>query len=125
MSRTDEETRNTATFQRFHEATNSGDPELVAKTIDELVAPDVVIRTPLPIDATGVDALKQVWAMLLRGLPDLRITVEDVLAEGDKVACRNTVTGTHLGEYMGVPPTGRSNTYNEIKQLGYVPTLRP
>jgi steroid delta-isomerase-like uncharacterized protein len=114
MSRTDEEARNTATFRRFHEATNSGDPELVAQAIDELVDPDVLIRTPLPIQTTGVEALKQVWAMLLQGLPDLQITVEDVLAEGDKVVCRNTVTGTHHGEYMGVPPTGKSITYNEI-----------
>jgi hypothetical protein len=114
MSRTDEEARNTATFRRFHEATNSGDPELVAQAIDELVDPDVLIRTPLPIQTTGVEALKQVWAMLLHGLPDLQITVEDVLAEGDKVVCRNTVTGTHHGEYMGVPPTGKSITYNEI-----------
>jgi steroid delta-isomerase-like uncharacterized protein len=114
MNRTDQETRNTATFRRFHEATNSGDPEQVAKAIDELVDPDVLIRTPLPIQTTGVEALKQVWAMLLQGLPDLQITVEDVLAEGDKVVCRNTVTGTHQGEYMGVPPTGRSITYNEI-----------
>jgi predicted ester cyclase len=37
-----------------------------------------------------------------------------VLAEGDKVVCRNTVTGTHRGEYMGVPPTGRTVTYSEI-----------
>jgi steroid delta-isomerase-like uncharacterized protein len=114
MSRTDEEARNTATFQRFHAATNTGDAELIAKTIDELVEPDVLIRTPLPVQATGAEALKQVWAMLLSGLPDLQITVEDVLAEGDKVVCRNTVTGTHLGEYMGIPPTGRSVTYNEI-----------
>ena len=114
MSRTDEEARNTATFHRFHEATNSGDPDLVAQAIDELVDPDVLIRTPLPIQTTGVDALKQVWAMLLQGLPDLQITVEDVLAEGDKVVCRNTVTGTHQGVYMGVPPTGKSVTYNEI-----------
>jgi predicted ester cyclase len=37
-----------------------------------------------------------------------------VIAEGDKVVGRNTVTGTHQGEYMGIPPTGKSVTYNEI-----------
>ena len=39
---------------------------------------------------------------------------DGLIAEGDKVVRRNTVTGTHQGEYMGLPPTGKSVTYNEI-----------
>jgi steroid delta-isomerase-like uncharacterized protein len=111
---TAEETSNKATFKRFHEAANTGDAEFLSKTIDELVAPDAVIRTPLPIDATGAELLKQVWAMLFRVYPDIHLTVEDVIAEGDKIVARNTVTGTHQGEFMGVGPTGKSVTYNEI-----------
>jgi steroid delta-isomerase-like uncharacterized protein len=111
---TDETTRNKATVRRLHDAMNSGDMELISKTIDEVVEPDVRIDTPLPIDATGAQALKQVWATLLRAYPDLHVAVEDLIAEGDKVACRNVVTGTHQGEYMGVPPTGRSVTYDEM-----------
>jgi steroid delta-isomerase-like uncharacterized protein len=111
---TAEELSNKATFQRFHEAANTGDVEHLAKTIDEIVAPDAVIRTPLPIDATGAELLKQVWAMLFRVYPDIHLTVEDVIAEGDKVVARNTVTGTHRGEFMGVGPTGKSVTYSEI-----------
>ncbi|MGI5289893.1 hypothetical protein ACQEVF_42035 [Nonomuraea polychroma] len=53
-------TGNKALFSRFHEAINSGAAEVIAKTIDELVAPDVLFHTPAPIDATGVQALKQV-----------------------------------------------------------------
>ena len=49
-----------------------------------------------------------------RAYPDLHVTIEDLIEEGDKVVSRNTVTGTNLGEYMGRPPTGRSVTYNEI-----------
>jgi predicted ester cyclase len=52
--------------------------------------------------------------VLLRAFPDLHVTVEDVIAEGDKVVVRNTVAGTHQGEYMGRPPTGVSVMYNEI-----------
>ena len=111
---TAEETANKAAFQRFHEAANTGDVEFLAKTIDEVVAPDAVIRTPLPIDATGAELLKQVWAMLFRVYPDIHLTVDDVIAEGDKVVARNTITGTHQGEFMGVAPTGKSVTYNEI-----------
>jgi predicted ester cyclase len=88
--------------------------ELISKTIDEVAAPDMLIRTPLPIEATGAQAARQVWAMLLRGLPDLHLTIEDLIADGDKVVARNTVTGTHQGEYRGLPPTGKSVTYNEI-----------
>jgi predicted ester cyclase len=113
-------TSNKATFRRFHDAMNTGDVELISKTIDELVEPDVLIRTPLPVEATGAQALKQVWAMLLRGLPDVHVTVEDLIAEGDKVVSRNSVTGTHQGEYMGLPPTGKSVTYNEIFILRFV-----
>jgi steroid delta-isomerase-like uncharacterized protein len=111
---TDQVTRNKATFRRFHDAVNSGDAELIAQTIDEVVEPDVRIGTPLPIDATGAQALKEVWTTLLRAYPDLHVAVEDLIAEADKLVCRNVVTGTHQGEYLGLPPTGRSVTYNEI-----------
>jgi predicted ester cyclase len=46
--------------------------------------------------------------------PDLQVRVEELIEEGDKVVSRNTVTGTHRGEYMGLAPTGKSVTYNEI-----------
>jgi steroid delta-isomerase-like uncharacterized protein len=111
---TAEETANKTAFRRFHDAANTGDIEVISKTIDEFVEPDAVIRTPLPIDATGTDALKQIWAMLLRIYPDIHLTVEDLIAEGDKVVGRTTVTGTHQGEFMGVAATGNSVTYNEM-----------
>ncbi|MFC4591029.1 ester cyclase [Sphaerisporangium corydalis] len=104
----------TASFSRLHEAVNTGDMELISKTIDELAEPDVLVRTPVPIGATGAAALKEVFTRLLRAFPDLHIAVEDMIVQGDKVVYRNTVTGTHQGEYMGVPPTGRSITYQEI-----------
>jgi steroid delta-isomerase-like uncharacterized protein len=107
-------TSNKAAFRRFHDAMNTGDTEVILKTIDEVVGPDVLFHAPVPNDATGAQALKQVWAVLLRAFPDIHVTVEDVIAEGDKVVGRNTVTGTHQGEYMGLPPTGKSVIYNEI-----------
>lgn len=111
---TDQTARNKAAFRRFCDAMNTGNAEVIAKTIDEMVDPDAVIRTPLPIRATGAQALKEVFARLHRIFPDLHITVEDLIAEGDKAVGRNSVTGTHRGEYMGVPPTGKAVTYNEI-----------
>jgi steroid delta-isomerase-like uncharacterized protein len=107
-------TTNKATMTRLCDAVNSGDPELIWKTIDELVEPDAQIRTPAPIEATGAQLLKELFGRLHRAFPDLHITVEELIAEGDKVVIRDTVTGTHQGEYMGIPPTGKPITYNEI-----------
>ena len=76
--------------------------------------PHVLFHAPVPTDTTGAQALKQAWAVLLRAFPDLHVTVEDVIAEGDKVVARNTVTGTNHGDYMGRPPTANSVRYNEI-----------
>ncbi len=113
-------TRNKATLRRFCDAMNTGDAELISKTIDEVVAPDAQIRTPLPIEATGAQALKEVFGRLHQAFPDLHITVEDLIAEGNKVVSRNAVTGTHQGEYLGLQPTGTSVTYNEIFIVRFV-----
>lgn len=107
-------TSNKATFSRLHDAVNSGDVDLIAKTIDEAVDPDLLFHAPVPNGMTGVQALKQVWVTLLHAFPDLHVAIEDVVAEGDKVVHRNTVTGTHQGEYQGLAPTGKTITYNEI-----------
>lgn len=110
----DQATANKATFRRFHDAVNTGDLQVISTMIDELVEPDALIRTPLPLDKTGAAALKHVWTALLAAFPDLHLAVEDMIAEGDKVVVRNTVTGTHRGQYMGLEPTGKSVRYNEI-----------
>ncbi|SDI59806.1 ester cyclase [Nonomuraea jiangxiensis] len=102
------------TFLRLHEAVNSGDAELIAKTIDEVIAPDLVFHAPVPMETAGTEALKQVWRVLLRAFPDIHVAVEDVITEGDKVVYRNRVTGTHQGEFRGLAPTGRSVAYDEI-----------
>jgi steroid delta-isomerase-like uncharacterized protein len=106
-------TSNKETIRRFHDAMKGG-PEVISQAIDDIVAPDVSFHAPVPTGATGAAALKQVMAILHRAFPDLRVTVEDLIEEGDKVVGRNSVTGTHRGEYMGLPPTGRPVSYNEI-----------
>jgi predicted ester cyclase len=110
----DRESTNKETWRRLQDAMNSSDEELRSKTIDEAFEPDVLIRTPLPLQSTGSQAIKEVFATLHQAFPDLHVTVEDLVEEGDKVVGRHTVTGTHLGEYLGTAPTGKSVTYNEI-----------
>lgn len=111
---TAQDTPNKATLRRFLEVLDTHDEELISKTIEEIFDPDVVISTPLPVQGTGVQAVKEVFSTLRRAYPDLQVTTEDLIEEKDKVVARNMVTGTHEGEYMGIPPTGKSVTYNEI-----------
>ena len=75
--------------------------------IDEICSPEFVNHsTPpgLPPDREGI---KIVTAMFRAAFPDSYFTVEDMLAEGDKVATRKTFHGIHEGEFMGIPPTGQ------------------
>ncbi len=111
---------NKATCRRFHDALNTGDPEFISKTIDEVVAADVLVHTPLRFEATGAAALKEVMAKLHRGLPDLHITIEDMVAESDKVVARNAITGTHRGDYLGVAATGKTVAYDEVVIFRFV-----
>jgi predicted ester cyclase len=98
---------------------NTGDAEVVAQTIDEVFEPDVKQHTPF--EATGTQAFKEmVIARLYRAFPDIHITVEDLIAEGDKVVEKDMVTGTHQGEYNGLSPTGKSVSYNEIFIMRFV-----
>ncbi len=99
-------TSNKATFRRFHDAMSTGDAELISKTIDEFVEPDVLIRTPVPVEATGAQALKEVFGRLYRAFPDLHITVEDVIAEGDKGRRQEHGYWDPPGRVHG-PPTNR------------------
>jgi predicted ester cyclase len=62
---------------------------------DELVASDFVDHGALPGQAPGLAGAKQKWAMYLTGIPDLRVTIEDLVAEGDKVAVRRSYQGTN------------------------------
>ena len=73
---------NKAAIMRFHGASNTGDLEQISETIDELVEPNALIHTPLPIEATGAQALKVVFASLLRGFPDLQVVIEDLIERG-------------------------------------------
>ena len=77
---------------------------------DEFLALDFVEREELPPGILGGrEGVKQLTVMLRSAFPDFKATVDDIVAEGDKVVIRQTWTGTHTGgEFMGVPPTGKS-----------------
>ena len=76
--------------------------------IDELVANDFVFNDPMaPPGARGVEAYRQFVLANLKAFPDLRLTVDDAIADGDIVACRWHATATHKGELAGHAATGR------------------
>ena len=80
-----------------------------AAAIDQLAAADALIHG-LSEDgqpARGTTLFKQFWKSFLSAFPDLKITVDDVLLEGDKTAIRISFGGTHTGDGIGIPPTKR------------------
>jgi len=74
--------------------------------VDEYIAADYVEHTLPPGSQQGRDALKQFVSMYHEAFPDVKVTMYDIFGRGDRVAYRWSASGTHLGEWMGVPPTG-------------------
>ncbi len=87
----------------FEDLFNRGD----LSQADELVAPDLVEHNAHPSGASGSGAITQIVAWCHRTLPDVHFTIEDMVAEGDYVAARVTLRGTHQGEMMSLAPTGK------------------
>ncbi len=94
---------NKAIYSRaWNELFNKGNPGIV----DELFAPNYVLHDPhFPIN--GRDALKEFAISLHNGFSGIRFTIDDLVAEGNKVLKRFTLTCTHTGDFMGLPPSGK------------------
>ncbi len=93
---------NKAVVQRLFEAFNQGD----LGALDELIAADHIDHTPFPVRTPGREGWKQTVAMLRTAFPDMQQTIDDLLADGDKVVARWTGRGTHQGSYRGIASTG-------------------
>jgi steroid delta-isomerase-like uncharacterized protein len=87
--------------------------------IDELLHDDFVEHEAMPGMPTGKDAPKAMTAMIRESFPDLRVEVDDTIEEGNKLAVRCRFIGTHRGEWMGVPATGRSIEVNVMDVLEF------
>ena len=105
---------NKAVALRYLDAFAAGD----LAALDECVAPNYVRHDPgLPFEVRGPEGVKQLVTALRAGLPDFQNTIEDVIAEGDKVLVRLTTRATHQGELMGIPPTGKAVTVTVMDLL--------
>lgn len=75
--------------------------------VDEFLSPDFIENEELPPGVpAGREGVKLLTGMLHTAFPDFEATIEDLIAEDDRVVIRMTWTGTHEGEFMGIPPTG-------------------
>jgi steroid delta-isomerase-like uncharacterized protein len=93
-----------ATARSLFDLINAGDIEGFASHL----ADDFVEHEETPGLAPTKDGVKAFFQMQLAAFPDMRMDVEDVVASGDKVVARVRYTGTHRGEFMGMPATGKS-----------------
>lgn len=84
--------------------------------VDELVDDSYVGQ---PSEVRGTEGYKQFIMALRRAFPDLEFTIEDQIAEGDKVVVRWTARGTHDGEYFGIQPTGRAGVITGMEVLQF------
>jgi len=97
--------QNKALARRVYEIVSTGDFGQAEEIVDQ-DAPDNELHPDDP-PAKLIDTFKETFSEAREGFPDLSITVEDVMAEGDRVAARVTMRGTHLGEFQGIAPTGK------------------
>jgi steroid delta-isomerase-like uncharacterized protein len=125
----------------IYEAVNTGNLAL----LDKFVAPDYIEHSE---GFQGVEPFRQQITVFRAAFPDLRVTVDDLLIAGDRFASRTTVTGTHAGDLMGLPATGKQisveavdigriengqakerwgglNMYSMLIQLGVIPAPQP
>ncbi len=93
-----------ATLRGFYDRLSAGDVE----GFGDMLAEDFIEHEETPGLAPTKDGVLEFFRMQRAAFPDLRLDPEDVLASGDKIVARARMTGTHEGELMGMPPTGRS-----------------
>ncbi len=90
--------------RRFYAAVSAGDFDV----LDLIVAPNFVEHTMVdPRMPTGREGVKALFRMSRQAMPDLTMTAEDIVAEGDRIAARAVLSGTQTGEFMGIPASGK------------------
>jgi len=135
---------NKALIRRFTEEFRNRGNLAVA---DELLAPNYILHAGLGPDIRGPEGCKQDIVTVRSAFPDFHVTIDDMVAEGDRVAYRWTMCGTHSGEFAGITPTGkqvtgwgmsierivggkivetwnRYDTLSLMQQLGVIPPLK-
>jgi len=108
---------NKAVARRCYEAINKAMTAEGLGLLSEVLAPNIVDHNPVPGQGPGLEGVKQTFGQFKAAFSDFSISVEDMVAEGDKVASQVTFHMTHTGEFMGIPATGKRITYPGIDIL--------
>jgi steroid delta-isomerase-like uncharacterized protein len=87
----------------FTEVMNQGNED----AIDEITAPNFVDHDPLPGTSPDRDGLHDFVKQVRSAFPDVEAEIDDIIVEGDRIAVRSTVRGTHEGDFMGIAATGK------------------
>jgi steroid delta-isomerase-like uncharacterized protein len=104
-----------ATMQSLYDLINAGDID----GFGDLVADDFVEHEESPGLEPTKEGVKQFFRMYRAAFPDLRMVAEEMIVSGDAVVTRARATGTHQGDFMGMPATGRSVDVRLIDILGF------
>ncbi len=103
-----------ANVRRLYAEVNKGKAAAIA-VIDELYATDFVYHSSTGRGMRGIKDYKQHISDMYNAFPDFHFTIDDIVVEGEKVATRLTITGTHTGAFTGIPPTNKKVTLWEIE----------
>jgi len=96
--------------RRYQEIYNSNDLE----ALGEVVSEDLLTPKIMPGIPSGMEGAKAAHRIMLAGFPDYQTVIDDLVAEGDKVVARITMSGTNTGNFMGIPPTGKHVSFTGI-----------
>ena len=105
---------NKETIRRLVGAGNTDEDIDPDQLVDELFSPDFVDHSPDPGQKPGLEGLKQHNKHYFDAFPDAQFILKDMVAENDKVTVRLVRTGTHKKEYLGIPPTGRTFSVDDL-----------
>ena len=102
--------KNKKIVKRYQEIYNNNDLDALTEVVSEdLLTPRIMEGIP-----TGIEGAKAAHRIMLAGFPDYQTIIDELLAEGDKVAARITMSGTNTGSFMGIPPTGKHVSFTGI-----------
>lgn len=112
MTHTPTEKGNIAIVRKFFEVGPSKGDIAAA---DALLHPEFSLHTPLPTPGPGIEEINNVITTCRAAFDGLNVTIEDIMADEDKVTARFIARGIHTGEFMGLPPTGKAITLTAIE----------
>ncbi|MBW4617278.1 MAG: ester cyclase [Desmonostoc vinosum HA7617-LM4] len=103
--------QNKAIVLQFYKAVNQGNLEQAK----EILAPNIVVHTMTGSVIRGGDNFFEHLQMARSAFPDVYYTIENMIAEDDKVVSHGTFTGTHCREFLGIPPTGKQVKFSIVQ----------